>query len=91
MLTVPMFLAWTKGAAPGDRVTYHEGLLCEDRTSSLSPLPEKARAELHRVAGHAMAQAKDGLLLLVQRRIAEGRVAYIAIKASGEKPRRNWS
>lgn len=91
MLTVATFLAWAKSAAPGDSITYHEGLLCEDRTSGPSPLPEKARAELHRVAGHAMGLAVNGDLLLVQRRLEPGRIAYIAIKPKEIQPRRKWS
>ncbi|MBY0431125.1 MAG: hypothetical protein K2Q10_08000 [Rhodospirillales bacterium] len=87
-LAVRNFLAWVKDAAPGDIITYHEGLLGIDRTAGPSALPETFRAELNRVAGHAMALAEDGCLLLVQRRIADGHVAYLAIKARGDKSRR---
>jgi hypothetical protein len=90
MLSVSGFLAWTKTAGPGDAITYHEGLLSEDRTSGPSPLPEKARAELHRLAGRAMGMAVSGELLLVQRRIEPGRIAYIAIKPKDPQPRRTW-
>jgi len=41
------------------------------------------RAELNRVAGLAMTLADAGHLLLAQRRIAENRVAYLAIMAKG--------
>jgi len=91
MLTSAAFLAWVKNAAPGDTITYHEGLLCEDRTSGPSPLPEKTRVELHRLAGHAMGMAVNGELLLVQRRLEPGRIAYIAIKPKDIQPRRTWS
>lgn len=91
MLSVAAFLAWAKTADPGDAITYHEGLLSEDRTAGPSHLPEKARAELHRVAGRAMGMAISGEVLLVQRRIEPGRIAYIAIKPKDIQPRRTWS
>ena len=83
------FLAWIDQAQPGDSISYYEGLLGVDRARDPSALPGSTRSELDRIADHAMALAKDGCLLLVQRRIAEDRIAYIAIKASGDKPRRN--
>ena len=89
VLSERSFLAWVDQAQPGDRISYHEGLLAVDRAPGPSALPGSAHSELDRIADQAMAQAKDGCLLLVQRRIAEDRIAYIAIKASGDKPRRN--
>jgi hypothetical protein len=91
MLTAAAFMAWAKNAGPGDTITYHEGLLSEDRTSGPSPLPEKARAELHRMAGQVMGLAVSGEVLLVQRRLEPGRIAYIAIKPKDIQPRRTWS
>ena len=79
---------WVEEAAPGESLTYHQGLLGIDRARGPSPLRESARIELDRVAARALALAEDGTVLLVQRRVAEDRIAYIAIKASGDKPRR---
>lgn len=88
-LTLVGFLAWFDRAAPGDGITYHEGVLAIDRTPGPSPLPEKSRTELDRIAGRARALAENGQLLLVQRRIAEGRTAYVAIKAARDTTWRN--
>lgn len=77
------FLAWINRAAPGERIAYHEGHLACDRTQVSSSLPPMVRAELNRVAGLAMTLADAGHLLLAQRRIAENRVAYLAIMAKG--------
>lgn len=82
------FLAWIEQASPSDTITYHEGHLGIDRMPGPSSLPESTRFELDRIAGHAMALAEDGCLLLVQHRLADGRLAYLAIKASDDKPRR---
>jgi hypothetical protein len=82
------FMAWIGDAAPGEAIIYHQGLLGIDRTRGPSSLPESTRSQLDRVAACALALAEDGAVLLVQRRIAEDRIAYIAIKASGDKPRR---
>jgi len=87
-MTIPAFQSWFAGAVPGDGLIYHLGLLGLDRARGPSSLPEAARSQLDRVAARALALAGDGRLLLVQRRVAEDRIAYIAIKASGDKPRR---
>lgn len=87
-LTASVFLTWLAAAAPGDRITYHEGLLGLDRTRGPSSLPESSRVELNRVAARALALAEGGAVLLVQRRLNDDRIAYIAIKARGDKPRR---
>lgn len=76
------FLAWIDRAAPGERIAYHEGLLGVDRVRGPSSLPEPVRGELDRVAGLAMTLADAGHLLLAQRRVAEDRVAYLAIMAT---------
>lgn len=76
------FLAWIDRAAPGDRITYHEGHLGCDRAPRISPFAEPARCELDRVAGLAMTLADNGHLLLAQGRVAEDRVAYFAIMAT---------
>ena len=85
MLNERAFLAWIDRAAPGERITYHEGHLGFDRTRGHSSLSEPAIEELNRVAGLAMTLAEFGHVLLVQRRIAEDRVAYLAIMATKPK------
>lgn len=87
-LTIPAFQSWLAHAVPGDGLIYHEGLLALDRACGPSSLPEATRSQLDRVAARALELAEDGAVLLVQRRVAEDRIAYIAIKASGDKPRR---
>lgn len=82
------FLAWTESAVPGDHLAYHEGLLGVDRVPGPSALPESQRHELDRVAGHAMALAEAGRLLLAQRRVGD-RLAYLAIKA-GKPKTKGW-
>lgn len=76
------FLSWIDQAAPGERVVYHEGHLGFDRAFRISSFPEPVRGELDRVAGLAMTLADAGRLVLAQRRIAEDRVAYLAIMAA---------
>jgi hypothetical protein len=79
------FLAWISQAQPGDRISYHEGLLGIDRAQGPSALPDSIRTEIHRVASHAMALAEVGHLLLAQRRVAEDRIAYLAIMPTQTK------
>lgn len=79
------FLAWLDRAAPGERIAYHEGHLGCDRTFRISHLPEPVRAEINRVAVCAMDLAGQGRVVLAQRRVAEDRVAYLAIKAHGQR------
>lgn len=79
---------WVESAAPGESLTYHQGLLGIDRAPGSSSLPDAHRTTLDRIAGHAMALAEDGRVLLVQRRLGIDRIAYLAVKASDDKPRR---
>lgn len=79
------FLAWIDRAAPGERITYHEGHLGFDRTRGHSSLSETVLDELNCVAGLAMLLADAGHVLLAQRRVAEDRVAYLAIMATRQK------
>ena len=85
ILSERRFLAWISQAQPGDRITYHEGLLGIDRTRGPSALPGPIRTEINRIASHAMALAEVGHLLLAQRRVAENRIAYLAIMPTPTK------
>ncbi len=81
-LSEAALFAWIDRAAPGERIAYHQGMLGVDRLRGSSCLPEPYRAELDRVAGCAMELAETGHLLLTQRRIGEGRITYLAVKAA---------
>lgn len=73
-------LAWTEMARPGERLAYHAGHLALDRVRGWSSLPDGAREELARVANLALALAEEGCVLLAQRRLEDGRIAYLAIR-----------
>ena len=66
-------------ASPGDAIIYHIGLLARDRDRIASDLPTDRRADLEAVARRVWAMAEAGLGHLVQRRVAEGRCAYLLI------------
>lgn len=66
-------------ASPGDVIVYHIGLLARDRDRLASSLAPDARAELDRVADRVWAMAAQGLVHLLQRRVAPGRLAYLAV------------
>lgn len=76
----PALLAWTEVARPGERLTYHAGHLALDRVRGWSSLADGAREELARVANLALALAAEGRVLLAQRRLDDGRIAYLAIR-----------
>ena len=65
--------------APGDAIVYHIGLLARDRDRIASDLPAERRADLDAVARRVWAMAETGLGHLVQRRITEGRCAYLLV------------
>ncbi len=85
------FLAWIDRAAAGERITYHEGHLAFDRAPRISSFPEPVRCELDRVAGLAMTLADAGHLLLAQTRVAEDRVAYLAIMVARKAAKGGWA
>ena len=66
-------------AAPGDAIVYHIGLLARDRDKAASELPADRREDLEAVARRVWAMVEAGLGHLVQRRVAEGRCAYLLI------------
>lgn len=66
-------------AAPGDAIVYHIGLLARDRDKVASDLPPQRREDLEALARRVWAMAETGLGHLVQRRVAEGRCAYLLI------------
>jgi hypothetical protein len=66
-------------AMPGDAIIYHLGLLARDRDKAASELPPERREDLEAVARRVWAMAEAGLGHLAQRRVAEGRCAYLLI------------
>jgi uncharacterized protein YfaQ (DUF2300 family) len=71
--------AWIAQAAPGASLVYHRGFLVVDTDKLLSKLPPQSRTDLRRLADAAFRAAQQGLVHLVQTRIATDRFAYIAI------------
>ena len=65
--------------APGDAIVYHIGLLARDRDKAASELSAERRDDLEAVARRVWAMAEAGLGHLVQRRVAEGRCAYLLV------------
>ncbi|MEW5704890.1 MAG: hypothetical protein AB1781_09960 [Pseudomonadota bacterium] len=72
---------WFETARPGERFTYHIGHLAVDRARETSGLAAGAREALGRVADRVMALAGQEMLIAVQQRLDDGRMAYLAIKA----------
>lgn len=66
-------------ASPGDAIVYHIGLLARDRDRIASELSAERRVDLDAVARRVWAMAETGLGHLVQRRVAEGRCAYLLV------------
>lgn len=66
-------------ASPGEAIVYHIGLLARDRDKVASELPPERREDLEAVARRVWAMAEAGLGHPVQRRVAEGRCAYLLI------------
>ncbi len=66
-------------ASPGEAIVYHIGLLARDRDKVASELSAERRVDLEAVARRVWAMAEAGLGHLVQRRVAEGRCAYLLI------------
>ena len=66
-------------ASPGEAIVYHIGLLARDRDKVASELQPERREDLEAVARRVWAMAEAGLGHLVQRRVAEGRCAYLLI------------
>lgn len=78
-LTEIEFCAWVAQAVPGDRLEYHRGFLVLDTFALFSQLDDKSRTELSRLGGRAFWAAEQGLVHLVQERLAPDRFAYIAV------------
>lgn len=80
---------WFETARPGERFTYHIGHLAADRARETSGLAAGAREALNRIADRVMTLVGQDMLIAVQSRLDDGRMAYLAIKA-GLRPT-GWS
>ena len=70
---------WLASAVPGATVTYFTGpSLAGARDKDASKLPTAERERLEDLAGHVLALASAGLLLLTQRRV-KGGFEYMAV------------
>jgi hypothetical protein len=74
-------LGWFETALPGECFTYHIGHLAADCARESSGLAATARDMLGCIADRVMALVTEGRLIAVQRRLDDGRTAYLAIKA----------
>ncbi len=73
---------WLSQADPGERLEYHRGFLGIDRTPLGQPMSLKDRIDLIDLAERAMRLAEQGLVHLVQRRVADDTFAYLAVARS---------
>lgn len=71
--------AWINQAAPGETIEYHRGFLGIDRTPLGQPMSHEDRGHLIRIAERAMRLGEQGLVHLVQRRIATDTFSYLAV------------
>lgn len=78
------FATWLAAAAAGERLVYHVGHLVFDRSVG-SHLTQAQRRNLNRVASRAFSLAELGCLVLTQKRIADGCVAYLATKTGARR------
>ncbi|BCH23556.1 hypothetical protein [Mesorhizobium sp. L-8-3] len=78
------FCTWLQKALPHEAIEYHRGFLILDRHADTSELHRAERLELTVVATRALAAAEQGLVHLVQRRLAPCQFSYLAIKRSSQ-------
>jgi hypothetical protein len=72
-------MAWIAQAEAGEALIYHQGFLVVDTDPVLSKLPGDERLALRALASAAFRAEAQGLVHLVQQRMATDRFAYIAI------------
>jgi hypothetical protein len=76
---------WLGSARPGEQLAYYRGFLAIDCDPATGRLPERARAELMRVARRARRASDLALAHLVQQRHAPDDYTYILVART--KPR----
>lgn len=82
------FCAWIAQAEPGEPLIYHHGFLVVDTDPVISKLPADQRLTLRALGNAAFRAAEQGLVHLVQQRLATDRFAYIAIARPKHTPPR---
>jgi hypothetical protein len=78
-ITEISFCAWIAQAEAGEVLIYHQGFLVVDTDPVLSKLRGDERLALRALASAAFRAEVQGLVHLVQQRLAMDRFAYIAI------------
>ena len=73
------FCAWVAQAAANEVLVYHRGFLAVDKDTPLAGLSPQEQRALRCLADAAFRAAEQGLIHLVQERLARDRFAYLAI------------
>ena len=68
---------WIDAAREGECIIYHIGHLAHDRVASAG------ERQLDRIANQVLALAEQGKAIPVQQRLADGRLAYVAVRTHG--------
>jgi hypothetical protein len=79
------FCAWIAQAEAGETLVYHQGFLVVDADPVISKLSAEQRLALRALASAAFRAEEQGLVHLVQQRMATNRFAYIAIACPNPK------
>ncbi len=82
------FCAWIAQAESGEPLIYHYGFLVVDTDPVISKFPADQRLALRALGNAAFRAAEQGLVHLVQQRLAADRFAYIAIARPKPTPPR---
>ena len=82
------FVDWILDAEPGAATPYYRGHLAYDRCESTKVHPDHKRRRLIAIARRALAEEENGLVHLVQRRLAEEDYIYLMVRASLRMKRR---
>jgi hypothetical protein len=80
------FVDWLIDAQPGSGAAYYRGHLAHDRCESTRVHSAEKRRRLIAIAKRALAAEQDGLVRLVQRRVAYNDYVYLAVRASQDLP-----
>ena len=83
-LTEARLCDWIAGAAVGESIQYHEGLLLRDRSEISSPYSTRERARIHAVARRAWIACELGLVHLFSHRVGENQYRYLAMRSSSQ-------
>lgn len=76
------FCSWLANAKARETIEYHRGYLIVDRNEDTSELGPADRLRLAVVAARALCAAEQGLIHLLQRRLAPCRFSYLAVRRS---------